>query len=69
MANVTLDPHETLNAMLKRPEIDAFIDDDWQFEKDIYTVKKIGNFASHAGEQRAYCETMPSSACVRSIMW
>ena len=51
MANVTLDPHETLNAMLKRPEIDAFIDDDWQFEKDIYTVKKIGNFASHAGEQ------------------
>lgn len=67
MANVTLDPHETLNAMLKRPEIDAFIDDDWQFEKDIYTVKKIGNFASHAGEQ---CVLRNNAfVCLRSLYY
>ena len=29
MASVTLEKHETLNDMLKRPEIDAFIDYDW----------------------------------------
>lgn len=44
MADVSLDPHETLNNMLKHPEIDAFIDNDWQFEQNMRTVKKIGNF-------------------------
>ena len=51
MADVSLDPHETLNNMLKHPEIDAFIDNDWQFEQNMRTVKKIGNFASHSGTQ------------------
>ena len=52
MANVTLDKHETLNQMLKRPQIDAFIDEDWEFEQYMRTVKKIGNYASHTGAQR-----------------
>lgn len=51
MANVTLEPRETLNEMLKHPEIDAFIDEDWEFERDMRTVKKIGNYASHTGAQ------------------
>ena len=51
MASVTLDKHETLNEMLRRPEIDAFIDEDWEFERDMRTVKKIGNYASHTGAQ------------------
>ena len=51
MADVIMDPHETLNNMLKRPEMDAFIDHDWQFQQDMRTVKKIGNFASHSGAQ------------------
>lgn len=46
-----LDPHETLNDMLKRNEMDDFIDYDWDFQDNIYTVKKIGNFASHPGAE------------------
>lgn len=30
MAKVTLEPHETLSQMLKRPEIDAFVNEDWE---------------------------------------
>lgn len=51
MANVTLDPYETLSQMIKRPQIDAFINDDWNFEQHMRTVKKIGNYASHIGSQ------------------
>ena len=29
IANVELEPHETLNQMVKRPQIDAFTDEDW----------------------------------------
>ena len=35
MANVTLAPHETLNNMLKRPQIDAFINEAWEFEQNM----------------------------------
>ena len=52
MANVTLAPHETLNNMLKRPQIDAFINEDWEFEQNMRTVKKIGNYAAHIGTQK-----------------
>ena len=51
MANVTLDPYETLSQMIKRPQIDTFINDDWNFEQHMRTVKKIGNYASHIGSQ------------------
>ena len=51
MANVTLDPYETLSQMIKRPQIDAFINDDWNFEQHMRTVKKSGNYASHIGSQ------------------
>lgn len=49
MANVTLEPHETLSQMLKRPQIDAFINEDWEFEQNMRMVKKIGNYAAHTG--------------------
>lgn len=49
MASVTIDKHETLNDMLKRPEMDTFINYDWEFEQDIRTVRKFGNYASHTG--------------------
>ena len=66
MANVTLDKHETLNQMLKRPQIDAFIDEDWEFEQYMRTVKKIGNYASHTGAQ----EVKPNDAfiCLRALL-
>ena len=51
MAEVPLTPHETLNNMVKRPEIDAFINEDREFEQDMRTVKKIGNYAAHTGSQ------------------
>lgn len=51
MAEVPLAPHETLNNMVKRPEIDAFINEDREFEQDMRTVKKIGNYAAHTGSQ------------------
>ena len=67
MANVTLDKHETLNQMLKRPQIDAFIDEDWEFEQYMRTVKKIGNYASHTGAQ----EVKPNDAfiCLRALYY
>ena len=52
MAKVTLEPHETLSQMLKRPEIDAFVNEDWELIQDIRTVKKIGNYAAHTGTQK-----------------
>ena len=51
MASVTIDKHETLKEMLRRPEIDAFIDEDWEIESDMRTVKKIDKYASHTGAQ------------------
>ena len=67
MADVSMDPHETLNNMLKRPEIDAFIDHDWQFEQDMRTVKKIGNFASHSGTQEI--RKNDAFICLRSLYY
>lgn len=52
MAKVTLEPHETLSQMLKRPEIEAFVNEDWELIQDIRTVKKIGNYAAHTGTQK-----------------
>ncbi|MQN33686.1 DUF4145 domain-containing protein [Prevotella copri] len=52
MAKVTLEPHETLSQMLKRPEIDAFVNEDWELIQDMRTVKKIGNYAAHTGTQK-----------------
>lgn len=51
MANVTLEPRETLSQMLHRPQIDVFVGDDRQLLGDMRTVKKIGNYASHTGVQ------------------
>lgn len=51
MASVTLEKHETLSDMMRRPEIDAFINEDYVFKQDMFTVKKIGNYASHIGTQ------------------
>ena len=65
MAHVVFEPHETLNDMLKRAEMDAFIDDDWEFEHDIRTVKKIGNFASHTGSVEI--KKADSFICLRSL--
>ena len=67
MASVTLEKHETLNDMLKRPEIDAFIDYDWEFERDIRTVKKIGNYASHTGTQEI--KKNDAFICLRSLYY
>ena len=67
MASVTLEKHETLNDMLKRPEIDAFIDYDWEFERDIRTVKKIGNYASHTGAQEI--KKNDAFICLRSLYY
>ena len=67
MANVTLEPHETLNQMLKRPEIDAFIDEDWEFEQHMRTVKKIGNYASHTGTQQV--KKNDAFVCLRSLYY
>ena len=52
MAKVTLEPHETLSQMIKRPEIDAFVNEDWELIQDMRTVKKIGNYAAHTGTQK-----------------
>lgn len=52
MAKVTLEPHETLSQMIKRPEIDAFVNEDWELIEDMRTVKKIGNYAAHTGTQK-----------------
>ena len=57
----------TLEHFEKHPEIDAFIDNDWQFEQTMRTVKKIGNFASHSGTQEIR-KNDASSACVPFIM-
>ena len=67
MASVTLEKHETLNDMLKRPEIDAFIDYDWEFERDIRTVKKIGNYASHTGAPEI--KKNDAFICLRSLYY
>lgn len=67
MANVTLEPRETLNEMLKHPEIDAFIDEDWEFERDMRTVKKIGNYASHTGAQEV--KKNDAFICLRALYY
>ena len=67
MANVTLEPKETLNDMLKHPEIDAFIDEDWEFEQDMRTVKKIGNYASHTGAQEV--KKNDAFICLRALYY
>ena len=67
MASVTLDKHETLNEMLRRPEIDAFIDEDWEFERDMRTVKKIGNYASHTGAQKV--KKNDAFICLRALYY
>lgn len=44
---LTIDGRMSLNDMLRLPEMDAFINHDYDFSRDIYYVKKIGNAASH----------------------
>ena len=65
MAEVTLDRHETLNDMLRRPQIDAFVNGDWQMEHDMQTVRKIGNYASHTGAQQI--KKNDAFVCLRSL--
>jgi type I restriction enzyme, R subunit len=67
MANVTLDPYETLSQMIKRPQIDAFINDDWNFEQHMRTVKKIGNYASHIGSQPV--RKSDAFVCLRALYY
>ena len=67
MANVTLEPHETLNNMLKRPQIDAFINEDWEFEQNMRTVKKIGNYAAHTGAQQV--KANDAFICLRALFY
>ena len=55
MAKVTLEPHETLSQMLKRPEIDAFVNEDWELIQDMRTVKKIGNDDNIYNIQKCDC--------------
>lgn len=67
MKHVVTDKHETLNEMLKRPEIDDLSDGDYDFERNIYTVKKIGNFASHIGAQQI--KKNDAFVCLRSLYY
>ena len=67
MLHVVTEKHETLNDMLKRPEMDDFADGDYDFERDIYTVKKIGNFASHIGAQQI--KKNDAFVCLRSLYY
>lgn len=67
MANVELEPHETLNQMIKRPQIDAVIDEDWEFEQYMRTVKKIGNYASHTGAQQV--RKNDAFVCLRALFY
>ncbi len=67
MAQVELNKHETLNDMLKRPEIDAFINYDWELDQNMRTVKKIGNFASHTGAQEI--KKNDAFICLRSLYY
>lgn len=67
MANVTLEPHETLNNMLKRPQIDAFINEDWEFEQNMRMVKKIGNYAAHTGAQQV--KANDAFICLRALFY
>lgn len=67
MKHVVTEKHETLNEMLKRPEIDDLSDGDYDFERNIYTVKKIGNFASHIGAQQI--KKNEAFVCLRSLYY
>ena len=67
MKSVTLENKETLNDMLKHPEIDAFIDYDWEFQNNIYTVKKFGNYASHFGTQEI--RKNDAFICLRALFY
>ena len=67
MASVKTEKQETLNDMLNRPEIDAFIDYDWEFERDIRTVKKFGNYASHIGTKKV--RKNDAFICLRALYY
>lgn len=67
MANVTLDTHETLSQMIKRPEIDAFINEDWELDQNMRTVKKIGNFAAHISSQQI--RRNDAFICLRALFY
>ncbi len=67
MKHVVTDKHETLNEMFKRPEIDDLSDGDYDFGRNIYTVKKIGNFASHIGAQQI--KKNDAFVCLRSLYY
>lgn len=67
MANVTLEPRETLSQMLHRPQIDAFVGDDRQLLGDMRTVKKIGNYASHTGVQEV--RQNDAYICLRALYY
>ncbi|MBR4265037.1 MAG: DEAD/DEAH box helicase family protein [Bacteroidales bacterium] len=67
MKHVVTEKHETLNEMLKRPEMDDFADGDYVFERNIHTVKKIGNFASHIGAQQI--KKNDAFVCLRSLYY
>lgn len=67
MANVTLEPHETLSQMIKRPQIDAFINEDWELEQNMRTVRKIGNYAAHIGNQQI--RRNDAFICLRALFY
>ena len=67
IASVTTDKHETLSEMLLRPEMIAFINEDYDFKDDIYTVKKFGNYASHIGAQKI--KKNDAFICLRALFY
>ena len=67
MASAKVEQKETLNDMLKHPEMDAFINYDWEFQKNIYTVKKFGNYASHTGTQEI--KKNDAFICLRALFY
>ena len=67
MASAKVERKESLNDMLKHPEMDAFINYDWEFQKNIYTVKKFGNYASHTGTQEI--KKNDAFICLRALFY
>ena len=67
MTSANVEKKESLNDMLKRPEMNAFINYDWEFEKNIYTVKKFGNHASHISGQEI--KKNDAFICLRALFY
>ena len=62
---LTIDGRMSLNDMLRLPEMDAFINHDYDFSRDIYYVKKIGNAASHDGGEPV--NRVKAFRCLRAL--